>query len=419
MTLLLFCITLLFIRLPPLLLPFGLSSHVIFRIVNLIILIKLIIFNKKKIELKAILVFLLIFFISQSISVINVLNLNTFLYFFERLITVSIFTLVSYLLLNSEKKTRIIIKLINITVIVNILLELSMFFFPQLPNLLYGFIHQSVLDIFVFNVDRGRLYFESYGEVFLPIILYLFIKERNFAKKSIYWLTFLGTILLAFWSNYRDRFVVVCFSLFLTLIIFRKDLFKIKIKQNIIFLIATTLIFIGGFFYIYQAKGYSVIDRLLLQDKEEDVGSLSSRGILIREAVSIGKQFPLAGAGLGNYYDHLPSYMKNRRYQMVGQNKVFFDATLLYPHNLFAQVFVETGLIGLLSLLFILGLFVKKDFKILKSSKGISKALVISFWALILYAMFNPRTYLTFYANFFILRILIEVFENYSTREII
>ena len=102
---------------------------------------------------------------------------------------------------------------------------------------------------------------------------------------------------------------------------------------------------------------------------------------------------------------------------MTGQDKTFYDATLLYPHNLFAQIFVETGLLGLLSFIFILGLFIKKDFKILKGDKDISKALIISFWALVLYAMFNPRTYLTFYVNFFILRILIEVFENHSTKE--
>lgn len=157
----------------------------------------------------------------------------------------------------------------------------------------------------------------------------------------------------------------------------------------------------------------------MLQDKEEDVNSLATRGLLIKEAVSIGKQFPFTGVGLGNYYDHLPSFMKNRRYQMVGQNKDFFDATLLYPHNLFAQVFVETGLLGLLSFLFILGVFVKTDFEILRNNRSLSKALVISFWALILYSMFNPRTYLTFYANFFVLRVLIKIFENQSIRETI
>jgi O-antigen ligase len=332
---------------------------------------------------------------------------------------VIIFTLVSYLLLDGRKKTETVIKLINLTVVINVFLELSMFFFPQVINFLYGFIHQSVLDIFTFNINRGRLYFESYGEIFLPVTLYLFIKEKVLVKKFIYWTASLGIVLLAFWSNYRDRFVVACFSLLITLIIFREDILKMKIKQNIIFLLVTALIFISGFFYIYQTKGYSVIDRLLLQDKEEDIGSLTSRGILINEAISIGKKFPLTGVGLGNYYDHLPSFMKNRRYQMIGMNKQFFDATLLYPHNLLVQVFVETGLVGLLSFLFILGIFAKKDLKIIKSNEDISKALIISFWALILYAMFNPRTYLTFYTNFFILRILIESFTTQSIREMV
>jgi len=419
MTLILFYLSFFLIRLPPLILPFNLSSHILFRLINFIILIKLFFLNKKTIKFKGIIIFLLLFFVSQSLSVINVINFNTYLYFFERLVTVCLFTLVSHSLINNQKKTDVIIKLINITAIINVILELTMFFSPQFVNFLYKFIHPSVLDIFVFNVNRGRLYFESYGEVFLPIILYLFFKEKLLFKKIIYWLVVLGIILLAFWSNYRDRFVVVCFSLFTTLMIFRKDIFKIKIKQNVIFLFATVLIFIGGFFYIYQTRGYSVIDRLLLQDKEEDISSLVSRGILINEAVSIGRQFPLLGVGIGNYYDHLPSFMKNQRYRMIGQNRNFLDATLLYPHNLFVQIFVETGLLGLLFFLFILGVFIKKDFKILKSKNDLYKALIVSFWALILYAMFNPRTYLTFYTNFFVLRVLIEIFGNQSIRETI
>lgn len=418
MILLLFYLSFFLVRLPPLLTPFGLSSHIIFRLISLIILIKLIIFDKKEMRFSLVAGSLLIFFIFQSLSVINVLNFNTFLYFFERLVATTIFTLIGSLLINSHKQVNTLIKLVSLTVAVNVFLEMSMFFFPPLVNFLYRFIHPSVLDIFVFNVNRGRLYFESYGEVFLPIIIYLFINEKKIPRKIIYWLISLGIILLAFWSNYRDRFVVVCFSLFTTLIIFRKTLFKIKLKQNIIFLLTTTLIFFGGFFYIYQAKGYSMIDRLLLQDKEEDVGSLVSRGILINEAVSISKKSLLTGVGLGNYYDHLPSFMKNRRYQMIGQNRNFLDATLLYPHNLFAQIFVETGLLGLLSFLFILGIFLRKDFMMLKNNESISKALIISFWALILYAMFNPRTYLTFYTNFFILRVFIETYENQSIREI-
>lgn len=417
MSIILYYFSFLLIRLLPLLLLPGLSSHILYRLIILIVLTKLIVFDKKQIKFGTITTVLIIFFFFQELSVINAININIYWYFFERLVTVGLFTLVSYLLINNEKKAGILIKLIIITTAANVLLEMIMFFSPSFVNFLYKFVHPSVLDIFVFNINRGRLYFESYGEVFLPVVLYFFIKEKLLIRKFFYWLISLGVILLAFWSNYRDRFVVACFSLFVTFIIFGKDIFKIKLKQNIIFLLATSLIFIGGFFYIYQAKGYSVINRLLLQDKEEDVSSLATRGVLINEAISIGKQHLLTGVGLGNYYDHLPSSMKNRRYQMIGQNKEFFDATLLYPHNLFAQIFVETGLLGLLSFLFIFAIFVRQDLEILRENNSISKALIICFWSLILYAMFNPRTYLTFYTNFFILRILIEVLENHSIRE--
>lgn len=136
----LFYLSFILIRLPPLLLPFGLSTHILFRLINLIILIRLIILDKKQIRFKEIIILLMIFFIFQSLSVINVLDFNTFLYFFERLITVCVFTLVCYLLIDNRKQVNVIIQLINLTVIINVGLEMAMFFSPSLVNFLYNFI---------------------------------------------------------------------------------------------------------------------------------------------------------------------------------------------------------------------------------------------------------------------------------------
>jgi len=264
-----------------------------------------------------------------------------------------------------------------------------------------------------FNLGRDRLFFESYGEVYLPVILYfLFFKSSSWKKKVFYLILSSIIFLLAFWSNYRDRFLTFVFSLLGFLIVFRKSLLKINLKSIFFYLISGVIIFIVSLNYINIQKGYSVINRFLLENKSEDVLTLSARKQLINEAIEIGKNHLFFGVGLGHFYDYLPEALKNRQYQMIGSNRKFYQATLLYPHNLFAQIFVETGIIGLLSFLLMLFYFVKKDWKVAnKNQLTVVKALIVCFWSVIIYAFFNPRSHLQFYFNFFFLRGLIESYS--------
>lgn len=415
---LMYGLSLLLIRLPPFWILPGMTSHVLFRVIIFVLLIKLILIDKQKLHINLMTVIMIMFFIYQSVSVVNVVSVDVYIYFYERLITVILFALVSLLLID-KKHNSIIFTLITITVVINIGIELFMYIFPSIINYLYSIIHYSVLDIFVFNLQRNRLYFESYNEALLPVILLFSLTKKKTYVKLFYWLLSTLIILIAFWSNYRDRFIVVGFSLIIYLLVLKKAQLMSFIKHNLILLLLSILILIGGYFHIYKTIGYSVIDRILLQDQKEDIDSLISRGILFDQALTIGQQQPLTGVGLGNFYDHLSFDIKNQRYYSVGQDKKYYEATLFYPHNLIIQTFVETGFIGLFCLLLILTYLAVNDYRILIMDHKTKTPLIIAFWALVLYAMFNPRTYLTFYTNFFILRILINLqSEKQSSRQI-
>jgi O-antigen ligase len=152
--------------------------------------------------------------------------------------------------------------------------------------------------------------------------------------------------------------------------------------------------------------GFSYMDRLLLRDKTEDVFTVNDRFKKWQEAFKIGSEHFLFGVGLGNYTIYLPAREKRVLFGTV-QEKITKEG-LLNPHNLLFFTFAETGIIGLGTLLIILFFFIKIDLAIFKKkSKEFSHTLIISFWCLFLYSLFNPTTQIAYNALFWYLRAMI------------
>ncbi len=413
---LLYYLSLVFIRLPPFLLPFGITTHIVFRIINVILIFYLFFRKETIIGKKPLIIFSLIYFVSQAISIFAALNLQIYLYFFERLVSVFLFFMLTmYFLKKHPNSKKTFIRIIYVTAAINALIELTIFFNPQTVDFFYHFIHKDVLDILVFNINRGRLFFESYGEIFIPVFLYaLFFEKKSNLNKTLLILLVIVVTLLAFWSNYRDRFLTAVFGFIGFIFVYAGEIKKIKFAKVILITACFFLAVIFGLIYINDKLGFSVINRLLLEN-QQDIETLYTREQLIGNAVAIGLTHPLIGVGLGNYYDHLPSSTKNKQYLLVGDGKTFYSATLLYPHNLFAQTFAETGILGIFSLLLLLGIFAKEDILTIRKNKSLKASLVVSFWLLIFYAMFNPRSPLQYFSLFFMLRALIEAYSIRST----
>jgi O-antigen ligase len=115
---------------------------------------------------------------------------------------------------------------------------------------------------------------------------------------------------------------------------------------------------------------------------------------------------PLLGVGLGNYYDNLPPEKKSFLSLSNWQNKESSIAST-NPHDIFAQILSELGFVSLLFYLIMISYFAISDIKILLKQDNFAKAVVISFWSLFLYSLFNPTTTLTYNSLFWVLRALI------------
>ncbi len=151
--------------------------------------------------------------------------------------------------------------------------------------------------------------------------------------------------------------------------------------------------------------GFSMVDRVLLKSNYDDVQSLNSRWQGITQSFELGMQYPVTGVGLGNYFDFLPTYTRNSVFSLSNYYGGVWISSL-NPHNIFAQIVAETGLLGLGYYLFMLGMFLKTDWRIYRLDKRNDFALasIIAFWTLFSYSLFNPTTTLTYNTLFWILR---------------
>lgn len=395
-------------------LEFGLYSHYIYRLTNIFIIALVFLSPLKKNYGKFFNKFVIlsfVYFFSQGLSVFGSVNISAFLVNFEKLFSSLVFLLVLYPILK-EKKNNISNKLISVIIIttaINVVIELLMIVFPTFfLRILTLFLHPGIIEILKMNLQRGRIYFEFYDEISIPLVFFMYLLQKNTRTIKVLSLFLLFSIIfVSFFSNVRTRFLVTIFALLASLFIYRSFFSKNLLK--IIGVVAGVfMIIVLSYKIVTSSLGFSVIDRFLLQDKAEDVATLTFRLNMINFAMDIGRSHPFFGVGLGNYYEYLPAKLKNPSLKFSADTNQDVRASLLYPHNIFAQTYAETGIFGLSSLCLLLFYFLYKDKKLLQNSSFLKKSIVLSFWSLFIFSLFNPITPLTFFSNFFVLRSILE-----------
>jgi O-antigen ligase len=257
------------------------------------------------------------------------------------------------------------------------------------------------------NFQRNRVYLEAYDEIFVPFLFYFLMSEKN-GKKSLWFLfIFIGITIFSFISNIRIRFLMLIVSLIASVIFLGRYL-----KKFLWLLFLVLLMFYFSYLALIKSKGYTVLERVLLENKYEDVLTVSTRLERWVKAVEMGLSSPLLGVGLGNYYDNLESSMKRPTYpSLLIQKEKEAELGTLHPHNIFFNALAETGGLGLASLLLLFLYFLVRDIKIFfKKYKEdlFVRSFIMSFWTLFLAAFFNPSTTVNFYVVFWFLRVAIE-----------
>lgn len=407
-----FLVSLLMVRMPPfyvfpIIKSSLLTSHSIARLL-IIGLFAFMIWRRDYLKLKASQISLLMIYLGylffHSVSVLNSVNYDAFLLRYKDVVFPGIFLLTSFVYLRSKKD---LIKVFTISLIVNFVYQAIAYFLPGLYSLIGNtFLYEGHREFVAFNLSRGRIFIETYDEIFFPFVFMVGSSaslQGKIFKSVLPFLIIIPTLL----SNFRSRLLMLVASVFLTMIAwFRswKAILVMGVLAIILFVVADTM--------SLRLWGFSIFDRVLLKSNYDDVQSLTSRLEGINTSFELGVSHPFTGIGMGNYYDNLSSSTRNSVFSIVNYYGGVWVASL-NPHNIFAQIVAETGITGLLYYLAMLVMFVRVDIAILRKphKSDFSTASVIAFWSLFSYSMFNPSTTLTYNTLFWILRSMV-IYEN-------
>lgn len=403
----LFLICLFIIKIPPFyILPLVknalLTTHTLARLIIFIIFLKEVFFNTKFLltKEKVLVLFFLIYFGFTSLSIISATNFSSFLLRYKDIVFPGFFL---FLTLRLKNQNNNIVKIFFYSAIVNFAYQMLIFLNPQaFVSFANIFVYSSHLDLVLINLQRARIFIETYDEIIIPFV-FLYLMGTDKIRERIYLYLILVFISLpSFLSNFRSRILMLFFSFIASFFFLTKKSFRQK------FLILILIISIGYLSYRvlnYNFK-FSFIDRFALTDKREDVNTIRYRWNNIIMSEEMAQSKPLFGVGLGNYYDNLPPEKKNFLSLSNWQNKEAQIAST-NPHNIFAQILSELGFLSLLFYLIMISYFAISDIKILLKQDNFAKAVIISFWSLFIYSLFNPTTTLTYNSLFWILRALI------------
>lgn len=188
----------------------------------------------------------------------------------------------------------------------------------------------------------------------------IFSSKRGVVKYFSLWF-FLGAIFL---SGARQTILgtVILVTLFLVLIIAKTKKTKGKSVMKFTFLLFFLIIpFVFLWPFIQESRFYG---RFLLLFSENKGDSINVRTWLIEQAFLYGKESYLFGNGTGSFAIKMPEY--------------------IYPHNIFAEIFMENGLLGL-TILFIIILYPftsiikKSSFRIEEKTQLVNETLLIMY----------------------------------------
>ena len=416
--LVLFTFVVFLVRLPNIyLLPFKTSLFLTNNIVRLLVLsilaINLYLYKRRAFANFHGLGFKLVafYFFTQSLSVIYAYNLNSFLLVYKDLLfALLLFIIVAQI--TNNKNLNFFLKIIILVTFFNILFQILFYLFPSViyPFILF-FFNEKYLQFFNFQSGRNRFFGDSLDEAFIPLIMWMFMRERAFMKKILLLLLVIGIIFIAFISNWRTKILILLFSLGVSAIMYFKYVKKYLFLFILLILLTT---FLSSSFSLYTVKT-NIIDRLIFNDTIE-TKIINSRINYWKDAIEIGLSSPIIGVGLGNYYDNLSEKSKQANTnQNINRRDSFI--TIDDPHNLFISTFASTGFLGLISLILLLGHFFITDVVVYIKKQALPQTLIIIFWSLFIFALFNPWMYFSYLMPFWLLRGFIEKYKIMANYE--
>lgn len=339
---------------------------------------------------------ILLFLIAHSLSIINVVSVSDFLRrYSDFVIPLAIFFIVRNELSGRDSFRRNILVTMVATFTINTILE---FFILVTPSLFLSFaslfLHPLYITYIDANIQRDRIFFASYNESLFPVVLFLISQSKPKIQWPLVAVFFIRSFITIV-GKFRSNFLMMALSIGGTAFVFiqKKNTARSPFLLFAAILIASVLIF--------SFSSYSVFDRILLTEAA-DFSTVEARVQSIGESLSFARTY-IFGAGLGNY-----SYQVNRAYIYTRNPQIREIATVdSIPHNFFLEKGVETGFFGLICSVLLIGYFFIQDIPAFLKKRDEEQVIIVAFWSLFSYALFNPSYNVTWTTLFFLFRALI------------
>ncbi len=175
------------------------------------------------------------------------------------------FFIVSSRYVNKIQEINIIVKILIGTIGINFVLQLITYFNPFfLYSLIKNILYSGYLKGVDIQAARNRYFIEFFDGSLIPFVFFYFRQAKNIIRQFFFIVLIGLSFFLAVISNFRIELIVVLFTIFFSFILITRR------KKSIILLIFSILVFfyIGRTIAIHDV-GYSSIERLFLEDKEE------------------------------------------------------------------------------------------------------------------------------------------------------
>ena len=374
---------------------FELNKIILFKILVLILLlltvIKIIInFNKNILKnlfsnimlnkyLFIILLFLIVLCLSTIFSIDPQTSFNGLYTRQEGLVSYLFYFLFFILLIINVKNNKQIKKIINISV------------FSSLVVCTYGLIQANGNDPFIW-IESTKIritstlgqpnMLASYLLLVIPLNIYLLISNKKLVLKIIYFIILISQLLCLFFTYSISGFVGFIFGIIIVGI-FYLYFNKIKFKKNIKYL--TFLILFFGLLII-NFQNNSVLKSKLNNLFNPKAGSTSARIDFWKASSKAISKKPLLGYGLETQGDVLVEYY-DKSWGIHSNVNTVPNRT----HNLFLDILLTSGIIGLLAYLALLYLFLKLILRNIRNNnyKKLNFAILLSIVCYLISLMFN------------------------------
>jgi len=416
--LVLFLITMFLIKLPPFYLSSAtsrfLTTHVVAKVIIGIIFLYSLINTKIRAKLnhKSI-IFPLLFFISQTLSIVKAADTVLFLKDYQNLIIALLIIILGFIYGQSKKNSSFIYKFILITGVFTIFLDFIYFLFSrQFISFISIFIQKEMLPVYIINLDRNRYNLYLNTELFLPFFITVFIISKEKSKKRSSLIAVFFTIFTTIISNFRHRLLFLIFVLIAFGYNFYCKRKEINIKKIFtVFFIVFLLASISSLFIARTFFQKNIVNRLLFQDEFEDVNSINTRLNNFENSMKLFYSSPLFGVGLGNYQLYQGN---NKEFSVVDPIKRnFMVESRSDPHSIISKTTGESGIVGGLALWAMIFFFLRRDWIFIKKNDSYKIfAYIVAFWGLFMLSLITPSITIFRGGWMWFLRGLIE--SNYS-----